>query len=197
MQFRFEVNATVERTQGKFASREDIAEIIRSALEESGPDTSGVGPDGDSEYECSIDDVSEVDADGRYVSKAESNTQARKLRLLEAVQAAAARVIIAEDRPTGPGERNRARKALLSALVKSGAIEQTKQAAPGSLPACERCSGVIDRRSKVRDTNEISQFAAGYGADRRIYETGRASRKVQSDHAGSVAVAQLAGKIKS
>lgn len=50
--FKFEVTVTVERTQGKFASRADIADEIRAELENADPGSlSGLGADGDSVYE--------------------------------------------------------------------------------------------------------------------------------------------------
>lgn len=62
MRFSFTVDVEVERIQGKFATRDEIADAIRSALEdaEHNIDVTSIGPDGDSEYEvvcCDIDEV--------------------------------------------------------------------------------------------------------------------------------------------
>jgi hypothetical protein len=53
MKFSYTVEVEVERIQGKFASRDEIEEFIRLAVEgaESDIDLSGIGADGDSEYE--------------------------------------------------------------------------------------------------------------------------------------------------
>lgn len=51
MQFRYKVTVDVGRITGKFVSREDIADAITEALEALEPDLSGLGADGDSEYE--------------------------------------------------------------------------------------------------------------------------------------------------
>jgi hypothetical protein len=50
-EFEFTVKVTVERESGKFASRDEIAEELRQAIEYADPGSvSGVGADGDSEY---------------------------------------------------------------------------------------------------------------------------------------------------
>lgn len=50
--FKFEVEVTVERTTGKFASREELADAIRDMLENADEGSIySVGADGDSEYE--------------------------------------------------------------------------------------------------------------------------------------------------
>lgn len=53
MRFTFTVELEVNRIQGKFASRDEITEAITSALDdlETNIDISGLGPDGESEYE--------------------------------------------------------------------------------------------------------------------------------------------------
>jgi len=52
MKISFEVHVEVERVQGKFASKDDIADLISDWLETANEDSiSGVGADGDSEYE--------------------------------------------------------------------------------------------------------------------------------------------------
>jgi hypothetical protein len=61
MKFRFCIDVEVERTQGKFASREELAELIQADLEQAQPDLSGCGADGDSEYEVTSFDVGEDD----------------------------------------------------------------------------------------------------------------------------------------
>ena len=51
MRFSFTVEVEVERASGKFASREDIAEVIQEWLEGANEDeVYGVGSDGDSTY---------------------------------------------------------------------------------------------------------------------------------------------------
>lgn len=55
-EMQFTVTVSYERTQGKFAGRDEIAEIIEQALQEVDIDISGIGVDGDSEYE--VGDVS-------------------------------------------------------------------------------------------------------------------------------------------
>lgn len=46
---RFKIEVEVERVTGKFAGRDEIEEILVSAIEEA--DLYGVGADGESEYE--------------------------------------------------------------------------------------------------------------------------------------------------
>lgn len=52
-EMQFTVTVSYERTQGKFAGRDEIAEIIEQALQDADIDISGIGADGDSEYEVS------------------------------------------------------------------------------------------------------------------------------------------------
>lgn len=61
--FSFTVDVEIERVQGKFATRDEIEQAIRTALEEveSNIDVSGIGPDGDSEYEVVSCDVNEAE----------------------------------------------------------------------------------------------------------------------------------------
>lgn len=62
MRFRYTVEVEVEREQGKFASRDEISEEIKDAIEGSDPGSiSGVGSDGDSEYSVIQWDVTEED----------------------------------------------------------------------------------------------------------------------------------------
>lgn len=50
--FSFTVNVTVERTEGKFASRDELEEAIMSSLEYANEGSiDGVGNDGNSNYE--------------------------------------------------------------------------------------------------------------------------------------------------
>ena len=52
MRFTFTVEVEVERTQGKFASRDEISEAVVEMLDGANEGTvDGVGADGDSEYE--------------------------------------------------------------------------------------------------------------------------------------------------
>jgi hypothetical protein len=63
MKFKFEIEIEVDRVQGKFASREDIVEQIEGWLEGANEgEVSGVGADGESEYEVVDYSVSEVPA---------------------------------------------------------------------------------------------------------------------------------------
>lgn len=56
--FTFTVEVEVERTQGKFASRDEIAETIREWLDGANDGSvDGVGADGESEYEVTSWDV--------------------------------------------------------------------------------------------------------------------------------------------
>lgn len=59
MSFTFTVSLAVRRESGKFASREDVAEAIRTALEEIEPDVESLGPDGESIYV--VDDINVVE----------------------------------------------------------------------------------------------------------------------------------------
>ena len=50
--FTFTVEVEVERTSGKFATRDEMADTIREWIEGADEGSlSGIGPDGDSEYE--------------------------------------------------------------------------------------------------------------------------------------------------
>jgi hypothetical protein len=64
MAHRFTVilEVEVERTEGKFASRDEIAEAIQEALANAGEgeSLSGIGADGNSEYEITSSVVVEV-----------------------------------------------------------------------------------------------------------------------------------------
>ena len=56
--FFFTVSVEVNRTTGKFATRDDIAERIRDELEGSNPGTlDGLGADAESEYEIEMWEV--------------------------------------------------------------------------------------------------------------------------------------------
>lgn len=61
MRFTYTVEVEVERIQGKFASRDEISEAIASALEEVEGNiyVSGIGADGDSEYEVVLFEFNE------------------------------------------------------------------------------------------------------------------------------------------
>jgi hypothetical protein len=51
MIFKVAIDVEVQRVQGKFASRDDIQGAIQEELEQTEPDLSSLGADGDSEYE--------------------------------------------------------------------------------------------------------------------------------------------------
>lgn len=61
MQFTFTVNVSVERVQGKFAARDDIADALIQAIEDAigDADVSGHDADGAFEYEINDHDVTE------------------------------------------------------------------------------------------------------------------------------------------
>jgi hypothetical protein len=60
MRFRFIIEGEVERESGLFASRDEIFDAIREAIESANPDTvDGVGANGDSVYNITEWDVSE------------------------------------------------------------------------------------------------------------------------------------------
>lgn len=65
--FTFKVTVTVERQQGKFASRDDIVDILTSEIQSGaeGASISGIGADGDSEYEVTDVDVMEIETPKR------------------------------------------------------------------------------------------------------------------------------------
>jgi hypothetical protein len=48
--FKFEVEVTVEREEGKFAPRDEMADAIRDMLENAQEDIYGIGADGSSSY---------------------------------------------------------------------------------------------------------------------------------------------------
>lgn len=59
--FVFTVSVEVNRTTGKFATRDEIAELIRAELEGSDPGTlDGLGADGASEYETEMWEVEDA-----------------------------------------------------------------------------------------------------------------------------------------
>ena len=60
--FRVTLEVEVEREQGKFASREELAEAITEVLSNAGEgeSLSGIGADGDSEYVITSSTVVEV-----------------------------------------------------------------------------------------------------------------------------------------
>jgi hypothetical protein len=60
--FKVELEVIVERIEGKFASRDEIAEAIQEALASAGEgeSLSGIGADGNSEYEIISSTVIEV-----------------------------------------------------------------------------------------------------------------------------------------
>jgi ABC-type phosphate/phosphonate transport system permease subunit len=58
VRFTYLVEVEVERTEGKFASREEVEEQITDALESADPGSvDGIGADGDSSYEVISWDV--------------------------------------------------------------------------------------------------------------------------------------------
>lgn len=61
MRHEFTVSVSTERLSGKFASKDDVAEQLQAWLEGANEGTvSGVGADGDSEYEVTEWDVAAV-----------------------------------------------------------------------------------------------------------------------------------------
>lgn len=57
----FKVTATIDRTSGLFASRDDIAEAMRQEIEDGNPGSLyGLGNNGDSEYEITDFEVEVV-----------------------------------------------------------------------------------------------------------------------------------------
>lgn len=59
MKFTFTIEVEVERESGKFASRDDVEEALRTELEGADPgQVDGVGSDGDSVYTVASWDVS-------------------------------------------------------------------------------------------------------------------------------------------
>lgn len=67
MQFRFIIEASAERTEGKFAGREEIEQLFISDLENAQPDLSGLENGGS--YEVSDFNVSADDPDNMSVNK--------------------------------------------------------------------------------------------------------------------------------
>lgn len=60
MRFTFTVEVEVERVEGKFASREEVAEQLEEALADADPSSiDGIGSDGTSSYEVQVWDVME------------------------------------------------------------------------------------------------------------------------------------------
>jgi hypothetical protein len=58
---KFEIEAEWDRTQGKFASREEIVTEILQWLEDANfGNVSGIGSDGDSDYDITSWEVNEV-----------------------------------------------------------------------------------------------------------------------------------------
>jgi hypothetical protein len=60
MVFEFKITLEVERTQGKFASREEIAECAIEQLEGAEPYIGGIGADGETEYDVTLFEVEEI-----------------------------------------------------------------------------------------------------------------------------------------
>lgn len=61
MRFTFTVEVEVERVEGKFASRDEIADVIAEALGEANPENiDGIGTDGGGEYEVTLWEVDEA-----------------------------------------------------------------------------------------------------------------------------------------
>jgi hypothetical protein len=59
--FRFMVTVEVERTEGKFASRDELYENIETALMDANPsEVYGIGSDGTSNYEITMWEVEET-----------------------------------------------------------------------------------------------------------------------------------------
>jgi hypothetical protein len=60
MRFDFLVSVEAERVEGKFASRDEVAEELSSALENADPGSvDGIGADGTTSYEVTSWDVEE------------------------------------------------------------------------------------------------------------------------------------------
>lgn len=60
MRFSYVVEVEVDRVEGKFASREEVAEQIQEALDNADPGSiDGIGSDGTSSYEVQSWDVQE------------------------------------------------------------------------------------------------------------------------------------------
>lgn len=63
MHFTFNVEIDVERLEGKFASRDEISSLLYDAIEGAinDADMSGLGSDGNSEYEITDSNVEEIE----------------------------------------------------------------------------------------------------------------------------------------
>jgi hypothetical protein len=82
MRFTFTVEVEVERTEGKFASRDEVAEQITDALDSANPGSvDGIGADGMSTYEVTDWSVEEQPQPKR----------ARRPKLAEAAERSRAR----------------------------------------------------------------------------------------------------------
>ena len=64
MRFAFTVTVEVERITGKFASRDEIREALETEISDAigAADLSGLGADGESEYEVTDSSVDESEA---------------------------------------------------------------------------------------------------------------------------------------
>jgi hypothetical protein len=61
MKFTFTVTVEVERVEGKFASRDEIADYLREEIEGAIPgEVDGVGADGDSRYDVTDSTVEDA-----------------------------------------------------------------------------------------------------------------------------------------
>lgn len=61
MKFRFNVTIEVERIEGKFATRDEIADYLRDELESAIPgEVDGVGADGDTRYDVTDSTVEDA-----------------------------------------------------------------------------------------------------------------------------------------
>ncbi len=59
MKFTFTVEVEVQRVEGKFAAKDEIADYLREEIEGMDPgEVDGVGADGDSRYEITVWSVS-------------------------------------------------------------------------------------------------------------------------------------------
>ncbi|QBZ73231.1 hypothetical protein SEA_THERESITA_42 [Microbacterium phage Theresita] len=59
--FEFKVRVVVERTEGKFASRDEIADALRDEIESNQPySVDGIGADGSSSYEVTEYEVEDA-----------------------------------------------------------------------------------------------------------------------------------------
>lgn len=60
MRFRLAVDVELERTSGKFASRDELAEALIAELDVDPGSIYGVGADGESEYDVTGWEVSDI-----------------------------------------------------------------------------------------------------------------------------------------